>query len=357
MEQQCSSSQRVSLTMSSTNTTEALVIHHKGDLRLDKIPLPALEAGTVRIRPAWGGICGSDMHYFLHGGVGASVLREPMILGHEVSGVVEAVAPDVTQFHAGEAVAIHPAKPCGTCPECLRGARHLCRNMRFFGSAALLPHTGGGFRREMIVDASQLYALPPGLDVRRASMAEPFSVALHAINRAGNVEGRKILVQGAGPIGALIVAGLKIAGASEIVVTDLHDFPLEIARKLGATATFNTSQAAHEDEYEVVFEATGVISALPTAIAKTRKGGILVQVGIFPPGDIPAPLAQIISRELDYRGTFRFDLEFGEALNLLAKNHWIADGLITHSFPLEHYQDAFTASLDRKTSSKVLLEL
>ena len=188
-------------------------------------------------------------------------------------------------------------------------------------------------------------------------MAEPFSVALHAINRAGNVEGRKILVQGAGPIGALIVAGLKIAGASEIVVTDLHDFPLEIARKLGATATFNTSQAAHEDEYEVVFEATGVISALPTAIARTRKGGILVQVGIFPPGDIPAPLAQIISRELDYRGTFRFDLEFGEALNLLAKNHWIADGLITHSFPLEHYQDAFTASLDRKTSSKVLLEL
>ncbi|UMM07452.1 L-idonate 5-dehydrogenase [Gluconobacter frateurii] len=343
--------------LSAPQTTEALVIHEKGDLRLETVAVPLLKAGQVLVRPAWGGICGSDMHYFLHGGAGASVLREPMILGHEVSGIVEAVSPDETRFRIGDAVAIHPARPCGHCPECERGAKHLCRNMRFFGSAAFLPHTDGGFRRDMVVETSQLYPLPSGLDVKRASLAEPFSVALHAIARAGDVKGKRIMVQGAGPIGALIVAGLKVAGAAEIVATDLQDFALDIAVKLGATATVNTGRDSHDREYEIVFEATGVIPALPTAIARTQKGGILVQVGIFPPGDVPAPLGQIIAREIDYRGTFRFDEEFAEALKILADNPWIADGLITHSFPLAQYKDAFDASLDRKSSSKVLLEL
>lgn len=338
-------------------TTEALVIHSKGDLRLDTVPLPALNSGQVLVRPAWGGICGSDMHYFLHGGVGASVLREPMILGHEVSGIVEAIASGETRFRVGEAVAIHPARPCGHCPECERGERHLCRNMKFFGSAAFLPHTDGGFRREMVVDSAQLYALPEGLDVRRASLAEPFAVALHAIARAGDVKGRSVMVQGAGPIGALIVAGLKVAGAAQIIATDLQDFALEIASNLGATKTINKATQKNEDEYEIVFEATGVAPALTTAISRTRKGGTLVQVGMFAPGNVPAPLAQLIVREIDFRGSFRFDEEFGQALKILAANPWIADGLITHSFPLDRFEEAFTASLDRTSSSKVLLEL
>nr|WP_040507658.1 L-idonate 5-dehydrogenase [Gluconobacter morbifer] len=340
-----------------SRTTEALVIHEKNDLRLDTVPLQEPGPGEVLVSPAWGGICGSDMHYLLHGGAGASVLREPMILGHEVSGIVDAIGPGATRFQVGQPVAIHPARACGQCPECQRGVRHLCRNMRFFGSAAFLPHTQGGFRRQMVVGEDQLYPLPPGLDVRRASLAEPFSVALHAIARAGDVSGRRVMVQGAGPIGSLIVAGLKIAGAREIIATDLHDFPLEIATRLGATGARNTSRETNEEEYPIVFEATGVSAALPTAIRRTEKGGILVQVGIFPPGDIPAPLGQIIARELDYRGTFRFDTEFGDALKMLADNPWIADGLITHSFQLEDYADAFAASLDRKTSSKVLLAL
>ncbi|GBR45499.1 L-idonate 5-dehydrogenase [Neokomagataea thailandica] len=338
-------------------TTEALVIHQKGDLRLDTLPLaPPLEGQTL-IRLAWGGICGSDMHYLMHGGVGASVLKEPMILGHEVSGFVEALGPGESRFQVGEAVAIHPARPCGHCPECMRGMRHLCRNMCFFGSAARYPHTDGGFRRHMVVQSTQLHALPAGLDVKAASMAEPFSVALHAIARAGDIRGKKVMVQGAGPIGSLIVAGLKVGGAQSIVATDLHDFALTIAHHLGATAVFNTSQAVHEDEYDIVFEATGASTALSNAIMRTQKGGTLIQVGMFPPGDVSAPLSQIIAREIDYRGTFRFDHEFENALHILANNPWIAAHLITRSFPLEQYSEAFALSMDRKKSSKVILEM
>ncbi|MBB2205029.1 L-idonate 5-dehydrogenase [Gluconacetobacter takamatsuzukensis] len=338
-------------------TTDALVIHDREDLRLDRVPVAAPGRGEVTVRVAWGGICGSDMHYLKHGGVGASVLRAPMILGHEISGFVEAAGPGVHGLAPGEAVAVHPARPCGECPECRRGLRHLCRETRFLGSAAMLPHTDGGFRRLMTVAASQVYPLPPGLDVRAACLAEPLSVALHAIIRAGDVRGRSVLVQGAGPIGALIVAGLKIAGAGEIVATDLQDFPLSIARRMGATTTVNTASAPHVAEHDIVFEVSGAAGALPTAIGCTAKGGVLVQVGMFPPGDVGIPLGQIIARELDYRGSFRFDTEFGTALDLLAAYPWIAEGLVTHRFPLAAFGEAFTASLDRRHSSKVLFDI
>jgi L-idonate 5-dehydrogenase len=343
--------------MTNLSAGDALVIHGKGDLRMDAIAPPPPGPGEVRVRIAWGGICGSDMHYLHHGGVGASVLREPMVLGHEVSGTVEACGPGVSGWDSGEPVAIHPARPCGTCPECRRGLHNLCRNMRFLGSAAYLPHTQGGFRRTMTVAASQLHRLPPGLDLRRAALAEPFAVALHAVARAGSCAGRSVLVQGSGPIGALITAGLAVRGAARIVATDLHDFPLSVARRLGATETWNTGTPAPDEEFDIVFEATGVVRALPFAIAHTRRGGILVQVGMFPPGNIEVPMAQIIARELDLRGSFRFDGEFAEALDLLATHPHIADGLVTHEFAFATYAAAFDASSDRQSASKVMLNI
>ncbi|NHO31663.1 L-idonate 5-dehydrogenase [Acetobacter fallax] len=338
-------------------STEALVIHAAHDLRLDTSPLPEPGPGEVRINMEWGGICGSDLHYFAHGGVGASVLHNPMILGHEVSGTVAVTGPDVTGFTKGDPVAIHPARPCGDCPECRRDRRNLCRNVRFLGSAAFDPHTDGGFRRAMTVDATQLRHLPPGLDTRRACLAEPLAVALHAISRAGEVRGRSALVQGAGPIGLLIVAGLVHAGAARIVATDLQNFPLERALLLGAQEGHNSSNGPLEDEFDIVFEATGAAAALPEAIARTRRGGILVQVGMFPPGNVSVPLAQIISRELDFRGTFRFDHEFDDALALLAEKPEIADTLVTREFPITRFQDAFALAPDRTRAAKVLLAL
>ena len=166
--------------------TDALVVHARHDLRLEHVDVPEPGPEQVAVRVAWGGICGSDVHYVEHGGVGASVLREPMVLGHEASGIVSRIGSGVTGWKTDDAVAIHPARPCGACPECRRGQRNLCRHVQFLGSAARLPHTGGAFRRELLVDASQLHRLPPGLDLRRATLAEPLSVALHAIARGGD---------------------------------------------------------------------------------------------------------------------------------------------------------------------------
>lgn len=337
--------------------TDALVIHARGDLRMEPAASPPPGPGEVRVRIAWGGICGSDLHYLQHGGVGASVLREPMILGHEVSGFVETCGDGVKGLPAGTPVAIHPARPCGTCPECRRGLRNLCRDVRFLGSAARVPHTQGGFRRVVNVAASQLHRLPPGLDPRRAALAEPLAVALHAVGRAGPCAGRTVLVQGAGPIGALIVAALAVRGAARIVATDLHDFPLAVARRLGATETWNARHAAPEEEFDVVFEATGVEEALPSAVARARRGGILVQVGMFPPGMVAVPMAQIIARELDLRGSFRFDGEFAEALTMLAAHPRIADGLVTHEVAFAAFADAFAAAADRRSAAKVLLRI
>lgn len=337
--------------------TESLVIHAAHDLRLEPVPLPQPAPDEVWVDMAWGGICGSDLHYLAHGGVGASVLHGPMVLGHEVSGIIARIGSEVRGFAPGDAVAIHPARPCGTCPECMARRRNLCRNTRFLGSAARDPHTDGGFRRTMVLAATQLRHLPPGLDTCRACLAEPLSVALHAVARAGDVRGRTVMVQGAGPIGLLLVAALAHHGAGHIVVTDLVDFPLQRARLLGANACYNTSNVEVRDEFDILFEATGVPAALSHAITHTRRGGILVQVGMFPPGDIAAPMALIINREIDVRGTFRFDVEFDAALALLSEKPEIADILVTQKFPLSDFSSAFALAPDRRQAAKILLSL
>ena len=340
-----------------TGVVDALVVHGRGDLRLETVPIGEPGPGQVLVAPRWGGICGSDLHYVQHGGVGASVLRAPMVLGHEVSAVVVSVGDDVEMFRPGDPVAIHPARACGHCPECRRDMRHLCRDMRFLGSAALLPHTDGGFRRRMVVAAGQLRGLPAGLDLRRAAIAEPLAVALHAVSRAGSVAGRAVFVQGAGPIGALVVAALRLHGAGRIVAMDLHRHALSVARALGADEGWTPGEGDADAEFDVVFEATGAITALGAAIGRTRRGGVLVQVGMFPPGDVPVPLGQILARELDLRGTFRFDREFDDALAALAAHPEIADRLVTRDYGLAEFDAAFALSSDRSAASKVLLDL
>lgn len=335
----------------------AVVIHKARDVRLDGRPVEALDSGEVRLEMAWGGICGSDLHFYRDGGVGASIVRNPMVLGHELSAIVCETADDVEGFKIGDPVAIHPARICGECLECRNGRNNLCRNVRFLGSAALNPHCDGGFRRFMTVQERQLRHLPPGLDLETAALTEPMAVVLHAINRAGPVEGRSILVQGSGPIGVLLVAALRLKGAGRIVATDLNALPLDIAIAMGATEAWNTSESFPDEEFDIVFEATGVAAALASAIARTRRGGVLAQVGIFAPGPVAAPLSLIISREIDFRGCWRFDTEFDEALVVLAEHGPRLANLVTHRFDLPDYLEAFHAAADRKTASKVLIKL
>jgi L-idonate 5-dehydrogenase len=169
----------------------ALVCHAPLDLRLEASAPQAIGPQQIRVRVAFGGICGSDLHYFQHGGFGAVRLKEPMALGHEVSGTIDAVGSAVSAFKPGQRIAISPSRPCGACKFCLQGQQNHCLNMRFYGSAMPFPHIQGAFSESLVIEQSQAHAVADSLPLSQAALAEPLSVGLHAISRAGSVFGKK----------------------------------------------------------------------------------------------------------------------------------------------------------------------
>jgi L-idonate 5-dehydrogenase len=334
------------------------VIHGQGDLRVDELPLPEPGPGQALVAVRYGGICGSDLHYWRHGGVGDFRLREPMVLGHEVVGTVVSYGDGASGPPPGTAVAVHPATPCGTCPECADGRRNVCRDTRYLGSAARFPHVQGGFAAQVAVPSEQLRPLPAGLRSRRAALAEPLSVALHAVRRAGDVSGKHVLVTGAGPIGCLVVAAAKAAGAARVTVTDLLSPALGYARIAGADTVVRADDpddAGWPSDADVAVEASGVAAGLDTCLRLVRRGGVVVQLGMLPPGHSPFAGNLVVSREIELRGAFRFDGEFDEALELLAAEPSF-DGLVSAVVPVREAGSAFELAADRSRSCKVLLD-
>lgn len=334
---------------------KAVVVHSAGDLRLEERPIPDPGEGEVRIRTTHGGICGSDLHYYLDGRVGNFVIREPLVLGHEVVGTVD-VDPSGA-IPVGTPVAIHPATADHTCPECEAGRPNICRHARYLGSAASDPQTQGGFAEQIVVRHDQLRMLPDGLDLARAVLAEPLGVALHAINQAGGVSGKKVLVSGSGPIGALVVAAAAARGAAAVTATDLQDTPLEVARRVGATHTIRVDrEPVPELEFDTAFEASGSPRGLSAAIASVVRGGTVVQVGSLPGGELPVVLSVLVAREITLRGAFRFLDEIDEAIRLLATDDRFQH-IVTHTFVMSDVARAMETAHDAGVSSKVVLEL
>jgi L-idonate 5-dehydrogenase len=337
------------------------VIHGQGDLRVEELAIPEPGPGQALVAVRFGGVCGSDLHYWRHGGVGDFRLKEPMLLGHEVVGTVVAYGAGASGPARGTAVAVHPATPCGACPECVDGRRNVCRDTRYLGSAARFPHVQGGFAAQVVVPAEQLRPLPEGLELRRAALAEPLSVALHAVRRAGEVAGRHVLVTGAGPIGCLVVAAAKAAGAARVTVTDLLPAALEYAHLAGADTVVRADDPDDagwpSEAYEVdtAVEASGVAAGLDTCLRLVRRGGVVVQLGMLPPGPSPFAGNLVVSREIELRGAFRFDTEFDEALRLLAAEPAF-DGLVSAVVPVTDAESAFALAADRSRSCKVLLD-
>ena len=337
-----------------------VVVHGPGDLRIDERPDPVPADGEVLVAMEWGGICGSDIGYWRRGASGTAVLKHPLVLGHEVAGRIAEIGAGVRGLAVGQPVTVHPAQLVGDgqLPPRLAGRTNLYPRVRYFGSAALEPHTDGGFSELRTVRADQIRALPDGVSTQRGALAEPLAVALHAVARADGVRGRDVLVNGAGPIGSLVVAAAKYRGAERVIAADISDAALAIARKMGADEVRNVATGDElPEDVELVFEASGAPAALGPVLRATARGGTLVQVGNLPGPPAPAALGDLVTREITWVGSYRFVDEIGDALVAMRYGIDVAP-LITHTFDLDHVTDALAVAADPATgSSKVMLRL
>jgi L-idonate 5-dehydrogenase len=339
----------------------ACVIHKAKDLRVeDRVERP-LEGGEVRLRLGAGAICGSDLHYYFRGRVGDFELREPMVLGHEISGDVIEVGPSAKRITVGQRVAVNPGHPCGTCVQCVRGHENLCPNVRFFGSAARFPHVQGAFFERPTVFASQCHPVPDSVPHDRLVFAEPLAVAFHAAAGAGPLLGRKVLITGCGPIGVLVAMAARQAGAAFIAVTDVVDEPLAIARAVAADEALNVSRdqsrleafQADRGTFDVAFEASGNADALNTCVLSTRPAGTVVQIGMLPSGPSPVLINRLMAKELRLQGSFRFHEEFAWAVQALVSDTVDVSPLLTGVFPVSRLNEAFEGAGDRRRNMKV----
>ncbi|HEU0222761.1 MAG TPA: L-idonate 5-dehydrogenase [Paracoccaceae bacterium] len=340
--------------------TRVCRLYGQGDIRVETEEVAAPGPGQVLLRIGAGGICGSDLHYYQDGGFGPIRVREPIILGHEAAGTVEAAGPGV-DLTPGVRVALNPSRPCGECRYCAEAKFQHCLAMRFNGSAMRLPHEQGAFRDLMVVDAAQCVPMRPETSLAKAACSEPLAVCLHARNRAGDLRGRRVLVTGAGPIGCLCVALAAEGGAAEIVVTDLHDATLAAARAMGATRTINVGREpeamagylADKGHFDVTFECSAAAPALRAAIEATRPLGRIVQVGVT--GDVPVPLNLIVGKEIELVGAHRFHAEFAEAARMIDAGRIDPTPILTGIVPVERAVEAFRLAGDRTRAVKVQL--
>ena len=339
---------------------EAIYIHKEKDLRIDSVETPRINPDEIKVKIVRGGICGSDLHYYNHGGFGTNRLKEPMILGHEVSGTVSKIGSDVSGFNVGDLVAVSPSRPCKRCEFCLSGVAMQCSDMKFYGSAMPFPHIHGAFREELVALSSQC-VVANGLSAAQAAMVEPLAVVLHALKQAGTVYGKNVLVTGAGPIGLLTILVVKSAGASRIVVTDISDKALEVAQTLGASATINVSKDVSglrkfdsgKGLFDFMFECSGSEEALLAAVGAIKPRGTVIQLGMS--GNMVVPMQFITTKEINLKGSFRFHEEFALGVSCILNGSIDVLPLLSHSIPFEDAVQAFEIANDRSKSLKVQL--
>ena len=325
---------------------KALRLHGPDDLRLHDEPEPSAGPGEVVVRVAAVGLCGSDRHWLVEGGIGDAGLDHPLVLGHEFAGVV------TSGPRAGERVAVDPAAPCGACDSCAAGLEHLCPRVRFAGHGS----TDGALRTLLAWPERLVHPVPDTLTDVEAALAEPLGVALHAFDLGHVRPGAGAGVFGCGPLGLLLVQLLRMAGATPIVATDALAHRVAAAEDSGATHALVRGSPIPVRGLDVAFEAAGDDGAVDDAIASLRPGGRLVLVGI-PDRDRTSFCASAARRKgltmlLSRRMT---GADLPRAVRLAAEGRVDLAPLVSERFALDEWPGGF-ASLRERRGLKVVIE-
>ena len=307
------------------------------------------------------GICGSDVHYLEHGRIGSFVVEAPMILGHESSGIVEAVGGGVTSFSPGDRVALEPGVPCRRCVPCKSGRYNLCADVQFFAT----PPVDGSMATYVTHPADFCYKLPEHVSLDEGAMMEPLSVGIHACRRGKVGMGSRVLVMGAGPIGLVTVLAARAAGASYIALTDPRAERLGLAQQVGvdyATSAVGPTLAPDLADraggmFDVSVDCSGAEAAVRAAMTATRSGGKVVLVGLGP-AEMTLPIVESATREVDLLGIFRYANAYPAALELIASGQVNVKPLVTHRFPMRQVSEAFDmAKTGRDGAVKVMVTI
>ncbi|KAF2134002.1 GroES-like protein, partial [Dothidotthia symphoricarpi CBS 119687] len=329
----------------------ALVLSPSLEFSYEERTIPTFRTSRdVIVRIIATGLCGSDIHYWQHGRIGNYIVDSPIVLGHESAGIVEACGPDVKNLSVGDRVALEPGISCNTCEACRSGRYNLCESMRF----AATPPYDGTLSTVYCVPEECCFKLPSHVSYKEGALVEPLSIAIHVCKLAGDLQGKSIIVFGAGPIGLLCCAVAHAFGATTIVAVDVVDARLDFARTYGATSTYKMGLQSPEHNAEamlastglerggdVVIDATGAQPCINSGVCALKRGGIFVQAGLGSP-TIAFPIGQICDKEATLKGSFRYGPgDYKLAIDLLRSRRICLKSLISHEYTFAEAKEAF----------------
>ncbi|KAH9943491.1 xylitol dehydrogenase [Epithele typhae] len=334
-------------------------------------PVPEPQNDEVIVAVKKTGICGSDVHYLVHGRIGDFVVENPMVLGHESAGIIHKVGPKARNLKVGDRVAMEPGATCRTCDDCKRGRYELCPDMVF----AATPPYDGTLARYYTIPADLCYKLPANLTLEDGAMMEPLSVGVHSVANISQLRANQsVVVFGAGPVGLLCMAVARALGASRVIAVDIVPSRLEFAKNYAATDAYlppkmnegETRQAYSErnatamreqlgieergpNGIDLIVEASGAEVSIQTGILIVKQGGSYVQVGMGA-ANVNIPITTLLTKEVNFRGSFRYGPgDYQLAIALVAQGKIDLKPLVTHRFPFDKAAEAFQTTRDGKS--------
>lgn len=330
-----------------------------GEIEIREVPVPEIRDSQVLVRIEKIGVCGSDVHVY-HGK--HPFTKYPVTQGHEVSGVIERLGKDVKGLQVGQKVTIEPQLVCGKCHPCRHGKYNLCEELKVMGFQA--PGTACHY---FAVDSAKVTPLPEGFSLEDGAMIEPLAVAVHAVKQAGDVKGKDIVVIGAGPIGNLVAQTAKGKGARKVMITDVSDFRLGVAKECGIDECVNTTAEAFNDamlrvfgpdKADIIYDCAGNNATMGQAITHARKGSTIILVAVFA-GMATIDLALANDHELDIKSTMMYRHEdYLDAIKLVDGKRINLRALVSKRFPFREYLQAYRyIDEHREQTMKVLINV